>query len=188
MTAARAGAAVTRGAAEDLPPIRVLPIPEHRPLALDPDEPVFVTWTGAIDHSQPFIQDALAFELMPRRSDVDREVEKVDLPDPHNWIRTTGQLLIEVMAGLRSPAQVVRACAPEVYVAIARRHATMARRRPESQRPANRPRVVRVHVTQPVPNAVEAAVLIVHGARVRAMAVRVESTVTGWRVTALQLA
>ncbi|GAA1775193.1 Rv3235 family protein [Nostocoides vanveenii] len=187
MSAARAGAAVTRGAAADLPPIRVLPIPEHRPMALDPDEPVFVTWTGAIDHSQPFIQDALAFELMPRRSDVDREVAKVDLPDPHIWIRTTGQLLIEVMAGLRSPAQVVRACAPEVYDAIARRHAAMARRRPEGQGPSIRPRVARVRTSNPVPGAIEAALLIVHGARVRAMAVRVDATVTGWRVTALQL-
>lgn len=182
MTALRAGAT------GELPPIRVLPIPEHRPVALDPDEPVFITWTGAIDHSEPFIQDALAFELMPRRSDAEREVAPVDLPDPQVWIPTTAQLVIEVMAGLRAPAQVVRACAPEVYIAIARRHAMMARRRPEAQKATIRPRVARVRTASPVPGAVEAAVMIVHGPRVRAMAMRVEASVTGWRVMALQLA
>ena len=174
-----------------LPPIRILPIPEHRPPYLDPDIP----WNEFEIEAQRaalYVQDALAFEFMPRRSDAEYDTPATDLPDPEPWLRASCQAVLEVMAGLRPPAQVVRSCSPDVYLAVARRYAS-ARRRAAAQptQPGvdriRRPNVVRIRVTRPDPAVVEAVVLLNVGPRVRAMAIRADAASTGWRITALEL-
>lgn len=169
-----------------LPPIKVLPIPEHRPPALPADIPIEALGTG-YERSMTYVQDALAFELMPRRSDVERAVAPTDLPDPHAWIGGIAQALLEVMLGLRPPSQVVRSCAPEVYLAVARRHASASRRRENAATKMRRPTVAKVHSTRPDETVTESVVLVLAGPRVRAMALRAEAGRTGWRVTALEL-
>jgi hypothetical protein len=175
-----------------LAPIRILPIPEFRPAALPEDVPLETLALGA-QRVSPFIQDALAFELMPRRSDAERVLVEGDLPDPQEWMRATSQAILEVMAGLRPPSQVVRSCAPEVYLAIARRHTSAARRAAAAGVGASnaqrvcRPTVARVRLSRPRPDAVEAVVLLLVGPRVRAMAVAAHASPTGWRITALEL-
>ena len=175
------------GPPAQLPPIRVLPIPDHRPPALPSDLP-WAMLTAPSEPYPPYIQHALAFELMPRRSDRERGVRPADLPDPTIWLASISQALIEIMAGLRSPAHVVRSCSPEVYLAVARRYASTSRRAalPGAQR-VRRPSVARVHVSEPSEGIAEGVALLVTGPRVRAMAIRAEATRTGWRITALEL-
>jgi hypothetical protein len=102
-----------------------------------------------------------------------------------------GLALAEIMAGLRSPAQVVRWTTPEVHAVLARRAATVARRsatRTGRVAPRPRIRVLRVHVCRPADGIAEAAVVLQDGPRVRAMALRLTGMDGRWRVEVLQVA
>lgn len=170
-----------------LPPIRVLPIPEYRPLPLQSEDSAFLQ-PNEIPAILPYVQDALAVEFLPRRSDAERTPTAAQLPDPTRWLTVAAQALLEVMAGLRPPAQVVRTCAPEVYLAVSRRYASAARRaQAQGIERVRRPKVTRVHVHSVSADIVEAAVLLVVGPRVRAMAIRVDGAGGSWRITALEL-
>lgn len=172
MTAAPAGSLGT---------IRVSAIPDHRPPPREPG----VDWSDA-EH----VQETLALELANRVPatatplDVDEE-----LPDPLVWGFRVAQALIEVMAGLRPPAQVVRRTTPEVFVGVSRMFAS-SRRRAASAATAGRAtprrvRVHRVHLCRPTSGVAELAITLIDGARVRAMALRLEAVGADWHVTAL---
>ena len=112
-----------------------------------------------------------------------------DLPDPAWWAGRITHALIEVMTGLRPAPQVVRWTYPEVYAVVARRSALAARRAADPGARTRRQRltVVRVRVCEPVNGVAEAAVVLQHGSRVRAVALRLEGQDGKWRVTALQI-
>jgi hypothetical protein len=112
-----------------------------------------------------------------------------DLPDPAVWASRITHALLEVMTGLRPAPQVVRWTSPEVYAVIARRSALAARRAAAGNVPRQRERlrVTRVRVCEPADGIAEAAVVVQHGARVRAVALRLEGQDGKWRITALQI-
>lgn len=112
------------------------------------------------------------------------------LPDPRPIAGQLGVALAEVLAGLRSPTQLVRWTTPEVQTVISQRAATVARRlnSPESRRtPRPRLRLLRVHVCQPSDGIAEAAVVIHDGRRTRAIAIRLAGIDGRWRVEVLQI-
>ena len=112
-----------------------------------------------------------------------------NLPDPAVWAGRITHAILEVMTGLRPAPQVVRWTTPEVYAVIARRGALAARRSASGSAPRQRERsrVVRVRVCEPADGVAEAAVVVHHGARVRAVAIRLEGQDGKWRITALQI-
>lgn len=114
---------------------------------------------------------------------------RADLPDPTAWAARIAHALIEVMTGLRPAPQVVRWTTPEVYAVVARRSALAARRAAAGRAPRVRQvvRVRRVRICEPVDGVVEAAVVVQHGIRVRAVALRLVGQDGKWRVSALQV-
>lgn len=170
-------------------PIRLLPIPSHRPPALAPGE----TPTAAL--RPMYVQEGLALDF---RGDSDPAPPRAaeTLPDPALWARGVAQALIEVMAGQRPPASVVRLTTPHVYVAVARRYAVATRRadtlarvartgaRPTTRRLA----VVRIRCCRTRHESAEIAVVLRDGPRVRAMALELVAFEHTWRVASLQIA
>ncbi len=112
-----------------------------------------------------------------------------DLPDPAVWAGRITHALLEVMTGLRPAPQVVRWTTPEVYAVIARRSALAARRSAAGRVPRKRERlrVLRVRVCEPADGVAEAAIVVHHGDRVRAVAIRLEGQDGKWRISALQI-
>ncbi len=172
---------MTAAGAGSLGTIRVLSIPDHRPPPRDP---------GSVWPDARHVQETLALELADRvpatATPIDLDAE---LPDPLVWGFRVAQALIEVMAGLRPPAQVVRRTTPEVFVGVSRMFAG-SRRRAASAATAGRAtprrvRVHRVHLCRPAGGIAELAVTLIDGPRVRAMALRLEAVGADWRVTAL---
>lgn len=128
-------------------------------------------------------QAVLAFPAPFRGPSTALAVELPGQPGTHAWALHFTQAALEVVAGLRPPAQLVRWTSPDVQVALRRRHA-LARR---AGTRASRGSVRSVHVTQPARGVAEVAAVVTHGARHRALAFRMEGTPSRWRVTAFEL-
>ena len=104
-----------------------------------------------------------------------------ELPDPTAWAGRLVQAVVEVLAGVRPLAQLVRWTSPEVFAGLQRRGA-----RAQAQ-PGRRAIVRSVHVSEPADGVAEAcAVVIAHG-RVRAVALRLEGLDGRWVMTALEI-
>ncbi|MBR7743891.1 hypothetical protein KC207_11375 [Phycicoccus sp. BSK3Z-2] len=174
-------------------PGRGVPAPGHRlPPVVSLDEALRQT-RGRGDRRVPgYVQDALAVDFAcasdeqvfgPQRTPRDA------LPDPTAWAGRMAHALVEVMAGLRPAPQVVRWTTPEVYAVVARRGARVARRAVEGRGGTARHRVVvrTVRVCEPVDGVAEAAVVLQHGPRVRAVALRLVGQDGKWRVSAFQV-
>jgi hypothetical protein len=139
-----------------------------------------------------YIQDALAVDFECASDEQlfgPQRTRREDLPDPVAWAARLTRSLLEVMTGLRPAPQVVRWTTPEVYAVVARRGALVARRAAEGRAPRTRHPVVvqRVRVCEPADGVAEAAVVIRHGPRVRAVAVRLVGQDGAWKVSALQV-
>ncbi|WP_189078908.1 Rv3235 family protein [Mangrovihabitans endophyticus] len=112
-------------------------------------------------------------------------------------VRRFVALCVEVINGYRPAAHLRQVSAPGDAARIIRQAVTAARQIAESGRAARaagrrmrRPApvgVVRVRLCEPRPGAVEAAVLLVHGERTRAMAIRLELRQQDWAAVCLQL-
>jgi hypothetical protein len=107
----------------------------------------------------------------------------VDAPGAQAWARHFTQAALEVVAGLRQPAQLVRWTSEEVQAALRRRHALARRRGPSPVRGSVRS----VHVAHPARGVAEVAAVVADGTRHRAVAFRMEGAAGRWRVTALEL-
>ncbi len=177
-----------------LEPIRVVPAPRHRP----PGIPLPVGGEAPDAGPMPgvsYLQDALEVDF--RAADDEQlfgpqPTCAADLPDPQDWAAHIAQAIVEVMHGVRPPAQVLRWTSPEVYAVVARRGSRAARRAAGAVRGTRvaarrRVRVTRVLLCQPVDDVVEASVVLVDGPRVRALAIRLEGRDGRWVVTALQV-
>ncbi|MGZ4625813.1 MAG: Rv3235 family protein [Kineosporiaceae bacterium] len=91
------------------------------------------------------------------------------------------QAAVEVVTGLRPPAQLMGWTSDDVRDALQRRHAL-------ALRPGARPRRYRVrsvHVSTPVEGVAEVAAVVEDGARYRAVAFRMEGRERRWLVTAI---
>lgn len=138
-----------------------------------------------------YVQDALAVDLSCASDEQvfgPQRTTRADLPDPAAWAAYIVQALLEVMSGQRPAPQVLRWTTPEVYAVVARRGARVARRAADGRRsPAHRTHVRRVRVCEPADGVAEVAVVVQHGPRVRAVALRLVGQDGKWRVAALQV-
>jgi hypothetical protein len=103
--------------------------------------------------------------------------------DPREWAVRFSQAALEVVSGLRPPAQLVRWTTPEAMAELARLHALV-------QRGGGRPpraTVRSVRLCEPVPGVGEVAAVVTAGPRVRALAFRMEGEGGRWRVVAFEL-
>jgi hypothetical protein len=179
---------MSRGSLHVAPPVRTLP----PPLSLDEAVRRGREARQALDRRPRYVQDALAVDFECASDEQlfgPQRTARADLPDPVAWAARLTRSLLEVMTGLRPAPQMVRWTTPEVYAVVARRGALVARRAAEGRGARTRhPLVVqRVRVCEPADGVAEAAVVVRHGPRVRAVAVRLVGQDGTWRVSALQV-
>lgn len=168
-----------------LQPLRVTPVPCTRPPALSDSEPP--PRRDQLDTSPGYIQDALAVDFSVASDEQafgPQQTARADLPDPQQWAAHLAQALVEVMSGSRPAPQVLRHTTTDVYAVVSRRGAVSARR---GQPATRRARVTRVLVCEPADGVAEAAVVVLDGNRVRALAMRLVGLDGRWRVEALQV-
>lgn len=173
-----------------LPPVQIRPAPRHTP----PGLPLPTHTEGGPEHASlraPYVQDALAVDFAAASDDQifgPQPTHARDLPDPQQWAAHIAQALVEVMHGSRPPSQVMRWTTPEVYAVVARRGSRAARQAASGrQTTRRRTRVTRVRICEPAPDVAEASVVLVDGARVRALAARLVGRDGRWVVEALQV-
>ena len=92
------------------------------------------------------------------------------------------RLTFEVLEGRRGPQQLQQGMVPELVAMV-----TTLARTYVAQRARTTARLHRVHVQQVTPRAAEACVAVDRGARVHAVAARMELGKSGWRCTALRI-
>jgi len=167
--------------------IQVLPITDLSPPALEARRTV-------TESRGPFTQGTLAISFSGNHGPAAADPQDLkyfgpqrtlsgDLPEPHAWVTSMAQALIEVMSGARPAPQVIRWTTPEVYSAVARRNAASGRR----TRIGRQPIVRRVRICAPVDGIVEACAVVVDNGRVRALAMRLIGVDGRWVVSALQV-
>ena len=179
---------MTSGALHVVPPNRPLP----PPLSLEEAVRLSRLAREIREGVHGYVQDALAVDFAAASDEQffgPQRTARADLPDPTAWSARITHALLEVMTGVRPAPQVVRWTTPEVYAVVARRSALAARRLTEGRAPRTRQRVRvrRVRVCEPADGVVEAAVVVDHGTRVRAVALRLVGQDGKWRVSALQV-
>jgi hypothetical protein len=101
-----------------------------------------------------------------------------DLPDPRPWAGRFAQAVLEVVAGARPAAQLVRWSSANVYEQVSR----SAGRLTDTRRPVLRS----VHVCEPVDGVAESAALARVGDRLRVLALRFEGLDGRWQCTAVE--
>lgn len=111
------------------------------------------------------------------------------LPDPEPLLSNLSRCVIEVIAGARDLDPLGRWLAEDVYRHLLTRAQHAARARQVRRAPVRRPsvRVRNVHVQRPCDTAVEGVCLVETGPRIRAVAIRLESTGTRWRATSISV-
>jgi hypothetical protein len=109
------------------------------------------------------------------------------LPDPARWGRQVTQLIVEVLAGHRPRAQLLRWTSEQVYRELRRRALPLPSGSDQPRRPgpAHRPRVGGVRVSEPCDGVAEVAAVVHRPHRAQAMALRLEGRDGRWVVTAL---
>jgi hypothetical protein len=107
-------------------------------------------------------------------------------PEPGAWVARLVQAVVEVLAGDRPLLQLMRWLDIAVYERLAE-HVTNRAGRPPGARPGPVRAVRSVHLCEPRAGVVEAAVVVGSGARVRAVAVRLEGARGRWRCTRLTI-
>lgn len=104
------------------------------------------------------------------------------LPDPRRWTALLAQAIVEILAGRRPVAQVVRWVDPEIAERLRRSAPTPVRA--AGGVPV---RVRRVRVSTSVDATVEAVAVVDDGTRCRAIALRLEALHRRWVCTSLDL-
>jgi hypothetical protein len=165
--------------------LRYLPLPDteppvehgavHEPLGTCVGQGVLALLTDVDD------EDELLFGPQPTPT---RE-----LPDPTRWGRQVTQLIVEVMAGHRPAAQLVRWTSEQVYRQV-REHGRTLPTGPDRTRTGRalteRPVVGGVRVSEPDDGVAEVAAVVHRRHRVQAVALRLEGRDGRWVVTVLQ--
>lgn len=181
-----ANPAPTQGTlALQLPAPATTPRAPERHLRLVPNEPE--RSSGGLEVDDPF------FAPQPTPRSV--------LPDPQAWSRRYVQALVEVLAGERPVAQLMRWTTDGLYAQLQRRvHAAADAARPSgppsphqannrvsNRTGRNRTLVKSVHVCEPTDGVAEVAIHVRDGARSRAVAMRLEGWDGRWRCMALRV-
>lgn len=163
--------------------------PAQTQLDLVPDAPTYrgvLRAPGRLPAGAP----ALVAQRAPGALDDDgaapRRTAHADLPDPAPLVCSVVCAAIEVIAGSRPAAQLLRWLTADAYAQLQRQAAAAAGARCHAVR-VRRATVRRVRTTSPRDGVVEASVVVLEARRVRAVALRVEGWDGRWRVTALQV-
>jgi hypothetical protein len=123
-------------------------------------------------------------ELDPSRQS---RIPVVDEAEVRAWTARFAQAVVEAVGGQRPVSQLVRWTAPDVHRDLQRR-ALLVRQAARGIRSPIRPQVRSVHVCRPSPSSAEVSVHVRHGARSRALAMRLERRDDRWTCTVLQFA
>ena len=167
------------------PTLRLLPAPRIDP-PYDDETMAPPPVDGTLALAFPTAPVLLPLRLVPPAEPAD-DVDDADIPppDPRQWSGRLVQAVVEVLAGVRSAAQLSRFASFEVLEQLERATGRLGGR--PGGAPARRPAVVHVRVSQPEPSVAEACAVIDTGPRHRAIAFRLEAKAGRWRCTALQL-
>lgn len=107
------------------------------------------------------------------------------LPDPRPWAGRFVQAVVEVLAGDRPLAQLVRWTSEEVYDGLAAHVVTLVRT--ADGRPLPRGTVRTMRVTEPGDGVAEVSATVRRGPRTTAVALRLEGLDGRWQCTALEI-
>lgn len=108
------------------------------------------------------------------------------LPDPEQWSGQLARACVEALTASRPASQLIRWLSAELYEAVSRRAGLMAR--VHGAQPRRRhARVLSIDAQEVRPGVVESTVVVHDGARVRAVAMRLEAHHGRWRATALDV-
>jgi len=141
------------------------------------------------------VQGTLALDLrggqpgLPETPELDASrqsrIPTVDEAEVRAWAARFAQAVVETLGGQRPVSQLVRWTAPDVHRDLQRR-ALLVRQAASGTRSRIRPQVRSVHVCRPAPRSAEVSVHVRHGARSRALAMRLERRDDRWTCTVLQ--
>jgi hypothetical protein len=162
-----------------------------------------VTRLTPVDPTPYAVQGTLALDMTVPPPDLPRtpeltttslpRVEQISDGEVRAWASRLAQAVVECLAGRRPVSQLVRWTAPDVYrdldrrVRLVRGGAAGAPAALRADRPERlRPQVRSVHVCRPTADAAEVSVHVRHGARSRALAMRMERRGDRWLCTVLQ--
>lgn len=209
MTSTRTARAGRDNQAAKIHQLRRIPVPASEPPYDDertdcPTSPAPTQGTLALQLSAPAIDTPPAPEperhlrLVPKRKparsdDTDdaffapQPSPRSALPDPRPWSGRYVQALVEVLAGERPVAQLMRWTNERIYADLQCRVRSVRQSTSAQRRDRNRARVQSVHVCEPHDGVAEVAIHVRHGGRSRAVAMRLEGWDGRWRCTALQL-
>jgi hypothetical protein len=151
----------------------------------DDEREVTPMTAGSLALAFPPPRDALPLRLVPPADPTPAQSAGDALPNPREWGARFAQAVVEVLAGIRSAAQLSRFATLDVLQQLERWTGRLAGRSGES--PARCPRVASLHVFTPKRGIVEACAGVDTGLRRRAIALRFERDGGAWRCTALEL-
>lgn len=100
-----------------------------------------------------------------------------DLPELHAWTMKFIVSVVEVWAGRRQPAQLIRWCHRVIYMELLRTSGT--------QKEIGR--IKSIHQSEPLDGICESTVLVRYGDRLRAVVIRFEGVDGHWLCTALRM-
>jgi len=100
-----------------------------------------------------------------------------ELPDLHTWTMKFIVSVVEVWAGRRQPAQLIRWCHRVIYMELLRKSG--------SQKEIGK--IKSIHQSEPLDGICESTVLVRYGDRYRAVVIRFEGVDGRWLCTALKL-
>lgn len=129
---------------------------------------------------------AAALRLVPDPDEEDcapRPTPRSELPEPQRWTGRLAQAVVEVLAGDRPVAQLVRWTTEDVYEQLRDRTAAVTARAVGERRSHGRCVVRSVRVCEPVDGVVEASATVLDGRRYRALALRLEGLDGRWQCT-----
>ncbi|HEU4913524.1 MAG TPA: Rv3235 family protein [Actinomycetes bacterium] len=194
-----------------IPTVRRLPVPVSEPPFDDEvaGRPVDTAPRGDLAHA---VQGTLALAFVlptgvpsapqappdlrlvpPPRPDAEADLDEAEfgpqptprraLPEPRHWSGRFAQAVVEVLAGDRPVAQLVRWTTTDVYDEVASRVLDCGPARTEQPRAVVRS----VHVTEPADGVAEVAAMVRRGLRTTAVALRLEGLDGRWQCTAIEL-
>lgn len=133
--------------------------------------------------AQKFEQKAMLF-LVPSTFGEDLEPDEIpiptsasDLPDIRRWTMKFIVSVIEIWAGRRQPAQLIRWCHRVIYMDLLKKSG--------SQKEIGK--IKSIHQSEPLDGICESTVLVRFGERYRAVVIRFEGVDGRWLCTALSL-
>jgi hypothetical protein len=141
------------------------------------------------------VQGTLALDLLaaqpglPETPELDAgsrsRVPHVADQEVRRWAARFAQAVVEVVGGQRPASQLVRWAAPEVQRDLARRAYLVGLTAGRAGRSV-RPQVRSVHICRPTATSAEVSIHVRHGARSRALALRLDRQGDRWSCTALE--